>query len=78
MPESPSRTLPAMKTYEIAGFTLVLDKIMMISAVFEADNEEGWQFNVRLVSGGRIAVKRPDRSQATLDRELLIKAINEA
>jgi len=67
-----------MKTYEIAGFTLVLDKIMMISAVFEADNEEGWQFNVRLVSGGRIAVKRPDRSQATLDRELLIKAINEA
>lgn len=67
-----------MKTYEIAGFALVLDKIMMISAVFEADNNEGWQFNVRLVSGGRIAVKRPDRSQATLDRELLIKAINEA
>jgi len=67
-----------MKTYDIAGFTLVLDKIMMISAVFEANNNEGWQFNVRLVSGGRVPVKRPDRSQAMLDRELLVKAINEA
>jgi len=64
------------RTYDISGFTVVLDKITMISAVFEADNSEGWQFNVRLVSGGRIAVKRPDRSRAMLDRELLIKAIN--
>lgn len=66
-----------MKTYDIAGFTLVLDKIAMISAVFEAEQNEGWQFNVRLVSGARVAVKRPDRSQAMLDREMLIKAINE-
>jgi len=67
-----------MKTYDIAGFTLVLDKIAMISAIFEAENEEGWQFNVRLVSGDRVIVKRPDRARATLDRELLIKAIHEA
>ncbi|MCA1777839.1 MAG: hypothetical protein LC637_00215 [Xanthomonadaceae bacterium] len=64
------------RSYDISGFTVVLDKITMISAVFEADNSEGWQFNVRLVSGGRIAVKRPDRSRAMLDRDLLIKALD--
>ena len=64
-------------TYDIAGFTIVLDKITMISAVFEAKNGEGWQFNIRLVSGDFLPVKRPDRAKATLDRELLVKAINE-
>jgi len=64
-------------TYDIAGFTIVLDKITMISAVFEAKNGEGWQFNIRLVSGDFLPVKRPDRATATLDRELLVKAINE-
>lgn len=67
-----------MKTYDIAGFTLVLDKIAMISAIFQADNDEGWQFNVRLISGDRVLVKRPDRARATLDRDLLVKAIHEA
>ncbi|MDT8409126.1 MAG: hypothetical protein RQ741_05965 [Wenzhouxiangellaceae bacterium] len=65
------------RTYDIAGFTLVLDKIAMISTVFEAKDNEGWQFNVRMVSGNRVPIKRPDRSRATLDRDLLIKAINE-
>jgi len=67
-----------MKTYDIAGFTLVLDKITLISSVFEAKDNEGWQFNVRLMSGARVPIKRPDRSKAMLDRELLIKAINES
>lgn len=67
-----------MKTYDIAGFTLVLDKIALVSAVFEASDNEGWQFNVRMLSGHRVAIKRPDRNRAMLDRELLVKAINEA
>ena len=66
------------QTYDIAGFTLVLNKITMISAVFEADKNEGWQFNVRFVSGEKIAVKNPDRARNALDRELLIQAINQA
>ncbi|MDX1626938.1 MAG: hypothetical protein R3323_10520 [Wenzhouxiangellaceae bacterium] len=63
------------RTYDIAGFTLVLDKVTMISAIFEAENGEGWQFNVRLQCGTRIAVKRPDRSRAALDRDLLVRAL---
>jgi len=66
-----------MKTYDIAGFTFVLDKVTMISSVFEAKNEEGWQFNIRLVSGEHVPIKRPDRAKAMLDRELLVKALNQ-
>lgn len=66
----------AKRTHDVAGFTLVLDKIVMISGLFEAKNNEGWAFNVRLVSGARVAVKKPDRNAAVLERELLIKALN--
>jgi hypothetical protein len=66
-----------MKTYDIAGFTVVMDKITLVSAVFESKNEEGWQFNIRLVSGEHVPIKRPDRAKATLDREMLIKALAE-
>lgn len=65
-----------MKTYDLAGYTLVLDKIAMVSAVFKSAQNEGWQFNIQLVSGQRVAITRPDRAQALLDRELLVKAIN--
>ena len=67
----------AKRTHDVAGFTLILDKIVMISGVFEAKNDEGWAFNVRLVSGARVAIKKPDRNSAVLERELLIQAINE-
>lgn len=67
----------ALRTHDVTGFTLVLDKIAMVSAVFEAKNNEGWAFNVRLVSGDRIAIKKPDRNSAVLERELLIKALNQ-
>jgi hypothetical protein len=67
-----------MKTYEIAGFVIVLDKVTMVSNVFEAKNDEGWQFNIRLVSGDHLPIKKPDRARATLEREMLVKALGEA
>ena len=67
-----------MKTYEIAGFVIVLDKVTMVSNVFEARNDEGWQFNIRLVSGDHLPIKKPDRARATLEREMLVKALGEA
>jgi hypothetical protein len=67
-----------MKTHDIAGFTVVLDKITMISAVFEAKNDEGWQFNIRLVSGEHLPIKRADRARAVLDRDMLVKALEQA
>ncbi len=67
----------SQRSYEIAGFAVVLDHIVLVSAVFQADHEEGWQFNIRLVSGDRVPVKRPNRAQAELDRKLLIQAIDQ-
>jgi hypothetical protein len=67
-----------MKTHEIAGFVIVLDKVTMVSNVFEAKNDEGWQFNIRLVSGDHLPIKKPDRARATLEREMLVKALGEA
>ena len=64
------------RTYDIQGFTLCLDKIVLLSAVFEAENSEGWQFNIRLMSDVRVRVKRPDRPSALLERQMLVRALN--
>lgn len=66
----------SLKTYDVHGFTLVLDKVVMLSAVFEAERQEGWQFNVRLTGDVRVQVKRPTRAEALLERQLLVQALN--
>lgn len=63
-------------THDIQGFTLMLDKVVLLSAVFEADGQEGWQFNVRLIGDVRIQVKRPTRAEALLERQMLVRALN--
>ncbi len=65
-----------MKTYELKGYTLVLDKVVFVSAVFTANHEEGKQFNVRLV-GDLLKFKFPTLADAVLARELLVKSIKE-
>ncbi|MEN1727612.1 MAG: hypothetical protein AAGJ52_04150 [Pseudomonadota bacterium] len=64
------------RTYDVQGFTLCLDKVVMLSAVFEADNAEGWQFNIRMTSDVRLQVKQPTRAAATLERQMLVRALN--
>ncbi len=66
-----------MKTYELKGYTLVLDKIVFVSAVFTADHEEGKQFNVRLI-GDLLKFKFPTHADSVLARELLVKSIKES
>ncbi len=64
------------RTYDIQGFTICLDKIVMLSALFEADNGEGWQFNIRLDGDVRLQVKQPTRASALLERQMLVRALN--
>ena len=66
-----------MKTYELKGYTLVLHHVVFVTAVFEADANQGTQFNVRLVSD-ILKFKFSVRTDAVLARELLIKAIKES
>lgn len=65
----------AKNTYDMQGYTLSLRHIMMITPVFTAKDEEGYQFNLRMTDM-RLPFKFPTRQDATLERELLVKAIN--
>jgi hypothetical protein len=64
------------RTYDIQGFTICLDKVVLLSAVFEADNSEGWQFNIRMGGDVRLTVKLPTRAEATMERQMLVRALN--
>ena len=61
--------------YEIQGFTIVLDKVQFISRIFEARDNEGFQFNIRFAGESLLSIKSATRTDATLERELLVKAL---
>jgi len=61
--------------YELQGYAVVLEKIVFVTRVFEAEGDEGFQFNVRFNGDLRLAPKYPTRHEAKLQRELLLKAL---
>ena len=63
---------------DLQGYAVVLDKIVFLTRVFEAEDEEGFQFNVRFVGDLRLAPKFPTRHEADLQRELLLKSLRES
>ena len=63
------------RTYELQGYTLVLDKVQFITRVFAAENDAGFQFNVRFGSDLRLSPQFPSRHEAELERSLLVKAL---
>ena len=65
------------KVYELQGYTIVLNKVVLLTRVFAAEDNEGYQFNVRFTGDLRLAPKFPTRHEADLQRSLLIKALNE-
>lgn len=67
----------AEKTYELQGYAIVLDKVVFVTRVFEAEDGEGFQFNIRFTGDLRLAPRFPTRHEADLKRSLLLKALNE-
>ena len=63
--------------YELLGYAIVLNKVVFLTRVFEAEDGEGYQFNIRFTGDLRLAPKFPTRHEADLQRSLLIKALNE-
>jgi hypothetical protein len=61
--------------YELQGFAIVLDKVTLVSRVFEAENNEGYQFNITFSKELRLPVKFPTRTDADLERQLFLKAL---
>ncbi len=62
--------------HEIQGYAIVLDKVVFVTRVFEAEEGEGYQFNVRFSGDLRLAPKFPTRHEADLQRGLLLQALN--
>lgn len=61
--------------YELQGFAIVLDKVALVSRVFNAENQEGFQFNITFSNDLRLPVKFPTRTDADLERQLFLKAL---
>jgi hypothetical protein len=66
------------KVYELQGYAIVLDKVVFVTRVFEAEEGEGFQFNVRFAGDLRLAPKFATRPEADLQRSLLIRALDSA
>jgi len=63
--------------YELQGFAISLDMVALVSRVFAADNNEGYQFNINFSSELRLPVKFPTRNEADLARQLFLKALRD-
>jgi hypothetical protein len=63
------------KIHEIKGYSIVASKVAFITRIFEANEDEGYQFNIAFLGDLRISVRFPTRHDAELERELLLKSI---
>ncbi len=68
----------ARSIFDIQGYAVVLDKIVFVTRVFGADDEEGYQFNIRFSGDALLAPKFPSRHEADLQRQLMLKALKES
>lgn len=66
------------KVHEIQGYAIVLDKVVFVTRIFTAEEDEGYQFNIRFTGDLRLAPRFPTRHEAELQRSLLIQAINDS
>ena len=64
--------------YDLQGYAVALDKILFVTRVFKAENDEGFQFNVRFSGDIRLSPQFPTRHEADLEREMLVKALKES
>ncbi len=65
------------RVYEIQGYTIMLDHVAFLTRVFEAEGDEGFQFNIRFAADVRLAPRFATRSEAELARGLLIQALKD-
>jgi len=68
----------ARSVYDLQGYAVALGKVVFVTRVFAAEDEEGFQFNVRFTGDARLAPKFPTRHEADLQRELFLKALKDS
>lgn len=62
--------------HELQGYAIVLDKVVFVTRVFEAEDAEGFQFNIRFAGDLLLAPRFATRHEADLQRSLLINALD--
>ena len=72
------KDLMARSVYELQGYTIVLDHVAFLTRVFEAEGDEGYQFNVRFAADIRLSPRYPTREEAELGRSLLVQALKDS
>lgn len=65
------------RVYDLQGYTIVLDHVAFLTKVFEAEGDEGFQFNIRFTADVRLAPRFATRSEAELARSLLSQALKD-
>lgn len=68
----------AQAVLDVQGYAVVLNKVCFVTRVFRAENEEGYQFNIRFTEKLILPAKYPSRHEAELQRELLVQSLKEA
>ncbi len=68
----------ARYVYELQGYAIALDKVAFVTRIFPAEDDEGFQFNIRFTADLRLMPRFATRSDAELQRALLIKALEES
>ena len=66
------------RVHEIQGYAIVLDKVVFVTRIFTAEEDEGYQFNIRFTGDLRLAPRFATRHEAELQRSLLLQAINDS
>ena len=66
------------KVYELQGYAIVLDKVVFLTRVFPAEDNEGYQFNIRFADELRLSPRFPTRHEADLQRSLLVQALSDS
>lgn len=65
------------RVYELQGYTIMLDHVAFLTRVFKAEDNEGFQFNIRFAADVRLAPRFATRSEAELGRSLLVQALKD-
>jgi len=68
----------AQAVLDIQGYAVVLNKVCFVTRVFRAENEEGYQLNIRFTEKVILPAKYPSCHEAELQRELLVQSLKEA
>lgn len=68
----------AGRIFEVQGYAIALDKVVFVTRVFQAEGEEGYQFNIRFGADLLLAPKYPTRPEAEMQRGLLVRALRES